>query len=235
MRRHVVKRGLTLAAIGVLALTTALVQAQPGGGGGRGGRGMMGGDPSTMMMVELAWAAVNFECELADDQFGALRTACQTAMDARQTAMAEARQAGNFDGVAEKVKAANTALEAEIAKILTEDQLKAVKAWQDQVKADLTKMMQAGGQGAMRGLMSAFYVDRLWGQATFTAKATDAQLKELKPDFAEEWDLRKEALEAGDMQGLITCAEEGNTVLMEALTDVLTADQMKLMQQRGPG
>jgi hypothetical protein len=209
---------------------------------------MMGGDPMAMMQVELTWSTVNFACDLADDQFGTLRAACQKAMDARATAFAEARQAQNREDIAEKMKQINTALEEEIKTLLTEEQLEAATAWRAELTANMQKLMQAAMQGQgqdqgqagrrggpMGGIMGAFYVDRLWGQVTFTAKATDEQLKELKPDFQEEWDLRKEALAAGDAEALGTAVEEGQKLLMEALGDVLTEEQMQSMQRRGPG
>lgn len=247
MRRNAGWLGVTLVVIGVLVLTAAVVEAQPQGGrGARGGRGMMGGDPTAMMQVELTWSTVNFACALAEDQFGTLRAACQKAMDDRMTAFAEARQAQNREGMADKIKQINTALEEEVKKLLTEEQLAAATAWRTELTTNMQKLVQAAAQGQQQGqagrrggpmgaIMGASYVDRLWGQATFTAKATDEQLKELKPDFQEEWDLRKEALAAGDVEALGTTVEEGQKLLMEALADVLTEEQMQSLQRRGPG
>jgi len=217
-----------------LALIAAVAQAQPGKGGGRPGAAM--GDPAQMMYAEMAWAACNFQCTLNDKQFTSLRSACQKAVDARNAAFEKARQAKNFEGVKKATDAAKKTLDTQIGKILTKEQLAKVTAWEQLARTAYPKIMQNQPAGDHRGMMSMFYIDQTWGALAFRIKATDKQIKGLRPTFAKAWADRTAALKTGDAKKVASVTQASRTQIEAKLKSVLTKDQMaKLAPPRGPG
>ena len=142
---------LAIAAIGVF-ITDPVTQAQrpdrPGAGERRGaptgGSGMM--NPASL--IESSWAGVAFAVKVDDQTLLKTRSIHQKAWDDLNKTMAEAREAGDFQGMRDKMSEIRNEFRTGLEKVLTKDQLAKLDEWQ---KSQLERAaMRRGGGGAGR-------------------------------------------------------------------------------------
>ncbi|MFQ6131981.1 MAG: hypothetical protein ACE5R4_08100 [Armatimonadota bacterium] len=110
--------------IGVVSLAVAaavvLAQQPPGGRRpGGGGRGMMG----DMMYLERTWTAVSFQLDCTSEQLASLRPTYRNALNARNAALAKAREAGDFEAMGKAIRDCKTRLEAKLKEVLSTQQM----------------------------------------------------------------------------------------------------------------
>lgn len=125
---------------GLLFSVVTFAQAQQGGGQG-GQRRMMAPEDRVKQLDE--------KVKLTDDQ-KTKATAVYTEAAEAQKKMREEMQAGgggDRQAMMEKMQKMTADTDAKINAFLTEDQKKAYKAWQDEVKAAREKMMKERQQG----------------------------------------------------------------------------------------
>ena len=143
---------LAIATVGVF-ITNQVTQAQrqdrPGqaqrpGGGPPGGGGMM--NPASL--VESSWAGVAFAVKVDDQTLLKTRSVHQKAWDDLNKTMAEAREAGDFQGMRDKMAEIRNEFRAGLEKSLTKDQLAKLDEWQ---KSQMERAAQRrGGRGEGR-------------------------------------------------------------------------------------
>ena len=103
-----------------LAVSAALVSAQPppGGGGPGGNRGQM----QARMYFEMTWAAVCFKLQCTPDQVIALQPTYAAALDARDKDVAAARAANDRPGMQKAFETCKATLDAKLKEILSAQQ-----------------------------------------------------------------------------------------------------------------
>jgi len=137
--------GSALAVIGVIALALALVAvaAAQGGppGGGRGGN-MMG----AMMYLERSWTAVTLQLDCTPEQIALLQPTFASELKTRNDAMKKAMEAQDMESMRTAVTTCQSALEAKLAEVLTDEQLTAL----DELMS-VQMMGRRGGRGGPGG------------------------------------------------------------------------------------
>lgn len=125
---------------GLLFSVVTFAQAQQGGG--------QGGQRRMMATPEDRVKQLDEKVKLTDDQ-KTKATAVYTEAAEAQKKMREEMQGGGGDRQAmmEKMQKMSADVDTKINAFLTEDQKKAYKAWQDEVKAAREKMMKERQQG----------------------------------------------------------------------------------------
>ncbi|MEE1944954.1 hypothetical protein VRU48_07545 [Pedobacter sp. KR3-3] len=125
---------------GLLFSVVTFAQAQQGGG--------QGGQRRMMATPEDRVKQLDEKVKLTDDQ-KTKATAVYTEAAEAQKKMREEMQGGGGDRQAmmEKMQKMTAETDTKINAFLTEDQKKAYKAWQDEVKAAREKMMKERQQG----------------------------------------------------------------------------------------
>ncbi len=127
---------------GLLFSVVTFANAQQGGQGGQGGQGRrMQATPEERVKQ------LDEKIKLTDEQ-KTKATEVYTAAAAEQKKMMEDMQAGgDRSAMREKMTKMATDTDTKINAFLTEDQKKAYKTWQDEVKAAREKMMKERQQG----------------------------------------------------------------------------------------
>jgi protein CpxP len=128
---------------GLLFSVVTFANAQQGGQGGQGGqrRGPMAPEDRVKQLDE--------KVKLTDDQ-KTKATAVYTEAAATQKKMREEMQGGgggDMTAMREKMQKMQADVDAKVTALLTEDQKKTYKAWQDEMKAAREKAMKERQQG----------------------------------------------------------------------------------------
>ncbi|PWS28398.1 hypothetical protein DHW03_00635 [Pedobacter yonginense] len=124
------KKLMTICALLFSVITYA--NAQQGGGPGRGGM---------MMKPEDRVKQLDEKLKLSADQKAKL-TVVFTEQAESMKKMRDEMQAGDRDAMREKMQKMRTDNETQVTAVLTEDQKKAYKTWQDEQRAEMQKRMQ---------------------------------------------------------------------------------------------
>lgn len=106
--------------------------AQQGGGQGRGGM---------MMKPEDRVKQLDEKLKLSDDQKAKLTTVFTEQADAMKK-MREEAQGGDREAMREKMQKMRADNDAKVNAVLTEDQKKTYKTWQEEQRAEMQKRMQ---------------------------------------------------------------------------------------------
>jgi protein CpxP len=129
---------------GLLFSVVTFANAQQGGGQGGPGRRMQ-------MSPEERVKQLDEKVKLTDDQKTKATEVYNAAAAEMKKMMEEVQAGGDRSGMREKMTKMTADTDTKINAVLTEDQKKAYKTWQDEVKAQREKMMkerQQGGGGA---------------------------------------------------------------------------------------
>jgi len=142
---------LAIAAVGVF-ITDQVTQAQrpdrPGPGARQGGPPGRGGMMNPASLVETSWAGVAFAVKVDDQTLLKARPIHQKAWDDINKTMEEARAAGDFQGMRDKMAEISTEFRTSLEKVLTKDQLAKLDEWQ---RAQMEREgMRRGGRGEGR-------------------------------------------------------------------------------------
>ncbi len=140
--------GLAFAVIGVVALALALVavagaQGGPGGQGGPPGGGRGGNIMGAMMYLERAWTAVSFQLGCTHEQIELLHPIFAAELKTRNDAVKKAMEAQDWESMRTAITTCQSALEAKLAEVLTEEQLTALD--------ELMAVQMMGGRGGRGG------------------------------------------------------------------------------------
>ncbi len=140
--------GSAFAVIGVVALALALVavaaaQGGPGGQGGPPGGGRGGNMMGAMMYLERSWTTVTLQLDCTPEQIALLQPTFASELKTRNDAMKKAMEAQDWESLRTAVTTCQSALEAKLAEVLTEEQLTALD--------ELMSVQMMGGRGGRGG------------------------------------------------------------------------------------
>ncbi len=124
---------------GLLFSVVTFAQAQQGGG--------QGGQRRMMATPEDRVKQLDEKVKLTDDQKTKATAVYTEALEAQKKMREEMQGGGDRQAMMEKMQKMTAETDTKINAFLTEDQKKAYKAWQDEVKAAREKMMKERQQG----------------------------------------------------------------------------------------
>jgi hypothetical protein len=147
------KKQVVLSAVAGIAILAVLIAGKityaqrPGGTGGdqRGMRG--GGMMNPTSLIDNSWVDLTFSVKVDDKTLIGARPIYQKSRDDLANAMKEAREAGDFEGMREKMTKVREEFKASLKKVLSEEQI----AQLDKLEQERAQQMMRRGDGGRPG------------------------------------------------------------------------------------